>query len=310
MPNTLGARLRQHREGRAIALTTIAEQTKIKRSLLEALENDDVSHWPPGIFRRSWVRSYAVAIGLDPDDTVRDFLEQHPDPVTVDAAAAEATPPPASAAGMRGIINNWFQRRPAAPLGPPTAPPVAAVPSVAVVPSVVAAAPDLHALARICRELGRASSVKEIQSLLGEASGLLEAKGMIAWVWDHRVESLRPAFVHGYAPQFVARLPAVGRDDHNLTAAAFRLGVPQEAESPESSALVVPLLLAPRCAGVLAIEFHPGHVLTESIRAVASILGASVAQVVARAKAAQAQSRLAAAPRPQVTTHPVHPGPH
>ena len=51
MNSTFGERLRLHREERQISLTIIAEQTKIKLSLLEALERDDLSHWPLGIVR-------------------------------------------------------------------------------------------------------------------------------------------------------------------------------------------------------------------------------------------------------------------
>src|SRR5580765_4076655 len=83
MPEKLGARLRQRRERQKIALSTIAEQTKIKASLLEELECDNVSHWPTGIFRRAFIRSYAQAIGLDPDPILREFLELHPDPEEV-----------------------------------------------------------------------------------------------------------------------------------------------------------------------------------------------------------------------------------
>jgi cytoskeletal protein RodZ len=79
---TFGPRLRQERERRQISLTSIAENTKISRSLLEALERDDISRWPTGIFRRSFVRSYAQAIGLNPDDVVREFNERFPDPAT------------------------------------------------------------------------------------------------------------------------------------------------------------------------------------------------------------------------------------
>ena len=61
-------------------------------SLLEALERDDVSHWPSGIFRRAFIRAYAHAIGLDPDVVVREFLEVHPDPVEVVAPDAAAAP--------------------------------------------------------------------------------------------------------------------------------------------------------------------------------------------------------------------------
>ena len=78
MSEGFGARLRQRREEQQIVLNTISEQTKIKLSLLEALERDDLSHWPLGLFGRSYVRSYAQAIGLDPAATLREFLERHP----------------------------------------------------------------------------------------------------------------------------------------------------------------------------------------------------------------------------------------
>jgi hypothetical protein len=75
-----GPRLRRHRERRHIALSTIAETTKVQAALFEALERDDVSRWPFGIFRRAFVRAYADAIGLDPDETLREFVERFPDP--------------------------------------------------------------------------------------------------------------------------------------------------------------------------------------------------------------------------------------
>ena len=83
MPESFGARMREQRERQQVALSTIAEQTKIKVSLLEAMERDDVSHWPSGIFRRAFIRAYAHAIGLDADAVLREFLELYPDPPEV-----------------------------------------------------------------------------------------------------------------------------------------------------------------------------------------------------------------------------------
>src|ERR1700720_2601192 len=83
MTESFGGRLRQRREEQQITLSDIAEQTKIKLSLLEALERDDLSHWPAGIFRRAFIRAYAHAIGLNPDVVVREFLEIYPDPIEV-----------------------------------------------------------------------------------------------------------------------------------------------------------------------------------------------------------------------------------
>src|SRR3989442_9081784 len=92
MPESFGARLRQRREERQVALTTIADQTKIGLSLLDALERDDISHWPAGIFRRAFIRAYAHAIGLEPDAVVREFLEVHPDPTEVVATESSTAP--------------------------------------------------------------------------------------------------------------------------------------------------------------------------------------------------------------------------
>jgi hypothetical protein len=93
MDSTFGTRLRLQREGQQIPLATIAEQTKIKLSLLEGLERDDLSRWPTGIFRRSYFRAYARAIGLEPDHSMPEFQELYPDPddnADVTQALAEA----------------------------------------------------------------------------------------------------------------------------------------------------------------------------------------------------------------------------
>lgn len=68
-----GEWLRRHREKRGISLKTLADQTKITASLYADLERGDCSRWPGGIYSRSWVRSYAVAIGLDADDVAQRF---------------------------------------------------------------------------------------------------------------------------------------------------------------------------------------------------------------------------------------------
>jgi cytoskeletal protein RodZ len=71
-----GGKLRQARERRGISLRQIAASTKISAAALEALERNDISKLPGGIFSRAFVRSYAVEVGLDPEETVREFLER------------------------------------------------------------------------------------------------------------------------------------------------------------------------------------------------------------------------------------------
>jgi hypothetical protein len=90
MDPTFGARLRQQREERQVSLTTISTKTKIKTSLLEALESDDLSAWPTGLFGRAYLRDYATAIGLDPETVVSEFLALHPEFAYVTPQAEEA----------------------------------------------------------------------------------------------------------------------------------------------------------------------------------------------------------------------------
>ena len=88
----LWARLRRERERRQIALSSISANTKISVSLFEALERGDVSRWPTGIYRRSFIRAYAAAIGMDPDTVAREFIEQFPDSFVESPAPASSVP--------------------------------------------------------------------------------------------------------------------------------------------------------------------------------------------------------------------------
>ena len=73
-----GVKMRRLREERGVSLRQIADVTRISVGVLEALERNDISRLPGGIFSRAFVRSYAIEVGLDPEQTVRDFLVQFP----------------------------------------------------------------------------------------------------------------------------------------------------------------------------------------------------------------------------------------
>ena len=77
-PRDVGRTLREARERRGVSLRQIANATKIAMSALEALERNDISRLPGGIFSRAFVRSYAIEVGLDPDTTIQDFIAQFP----------------------------------------------------------------------------------------------------------------------------------------------------------------------------------------------------------------------------------------
>ena len=406
MHESFGARLRHHRQEQGIALGTIAEQSKIKGSLLEALERDDVSQWPSGIYRRAYIRAYAHAIGLDPDVVLREFLERYPDQAEVDAAAAIATlaenarahggPPTrlrylvGSAIGSlarltRGIPSH-DQQHPVERTVPTTEPRVdveVRIPSVDqpvdaerplelpraaaveepsrlqyvddlvaqwptpeagmdVAQQVVAAeqppatpepvaiagvthqpvaapagqppvtdvrllrrrkddlipGPGFQTIAQLCTQFARVGSTDDLQRLLKESARLLDASGLIVWVWDTQSGLLQAALAHGYSERMLAQLPGVRRDADNPTAAAFRTAEMKTIPAGDgiNGALVVPLMTPEGCAGVLALELRNGGEQATTTRGAATIMGAMLAQLVGPVRAAD--------PEPQIEVDP------
>jgi transcriptional regulator with XRE-family HTH domain len=370
MPDTFGARLRERREQQQISLSTIAEQTKIKLSLLEALERGDVSHWPSGIFRRAFIRAYAHAIGLEPDIVVREFLELYPDPAEivepVPAIAAVIDGPSGGpptrlrylVASAVGSLSRRRARTPGEPIAnseasraidpstraaavlrqPPPAADVAAAPpesstrldhaspvaqppdfaevapapahaaaaeEAEQLPSQVAPAPaagapasmfepssepvDLPAIAELCTQLGRVSSIAGLKPLLQEAARILDASGLVVWIWDPLSAELHPSLAYGYSDRVLAQIPGLPRDANNATAAAFREAqmCVVRADDATNGALVLPLMTPSGCVGVLALELLKRNEEREAVRAAGTIIAAQLAALIGAAAPAE-----------------------
>ena len=73
-----GPNLRRIRVQRGVSIYEIVAATNVNAALWEGLEKNDLSRWPTGIYARSYVRSYAKAIGVDPETTVDDFCRWFP----------------------------------------------------------------------------------------------------------------------------------------------------------------------------------------------------------------------------------------
>ena len=86
-----GEILRRHREQRGISLKAVADETKIGAGFLTALERGDCAKWPGGIYSRAWIRAYATAIGLDPEDVGARFARCFATPQNANAET-KATP--------------------------------------------------------------------------------------------------------------------------------------------------------------------------------------------------------------------------
>lgn len=152
--------------------------------------------------------------------------------------------------------------------------------------------PDLREAARICAELARVLDGKDIPALLGRAAALLDAPGLIVWVIDQQGTTLYPLLTHGYPQQVVMRLGSLPADADNATATAWRTGrasvLPGENGTP--GALVIPIVTAEGCIGVLAAEIAAGRESRDEIQALATIFAAQLATVVAPVASEQAQA--------------------
>ena len=341
MDGSLGSRLRTQREQQQVPLSVIAERTKIKASLLEALERNDVSQWPTGIFRRAFVKTYAQAIGLDGETVLREFTELFPEPpeedvtVVLAAAARDGRRPPtrlgylisSAISALPGRVG--ARRAPAetALAGPAetafsaeaeaglhvehvmspsqhaesAVPPAEAEfvedvmahssveserdePEPVVVlrieaPAVPGPEPALSEIADLCTRLARALQPRDVPPVLEDAARILNACGAIVWMWDPATRTLGHVLAHGYSSDVLARLPRVRWETDNAIAEAFRTGATRivNGSGAATGAVVVPILTAGGCAGVLALELQDRGEEREGVRAVAAILAAQFA---------------------------------
>lgn len=74
--SSFGEQIKRERELRKISLEDIAEATKISARYLRALERNDFSELPGGVFARGYVRAYAQFVGLDEEATVEAYLAE------------------------------------------------------------------------------------------------------------------------------------------------------------------------------------------------------------------------------------------
>ena len=87
-----GERLRRQRRHKNLSLTEIAASTKVGASHYAALERGDCSRWPGGVYNRAFIRAYAKAVDLDPDETAAEFAEYF-----------ESAPPPVDPQAVAGL---------------------------------------------------------------------------------------------------------------------------------------------------------------------------------------------------------------
>jgi cytoskeletal protein RodZ len=90
---SFGEELKRAREALGTPLRDMATRTKISVANLEALEKGDFKRIPGGLFGRSFVRTYALEVGLDADAIVNRFAEELTEAERIDAERRRARQP-------------------------------------------------------------------------------------------------------------------------------------------------------------------------------------------------------------------------
>src|SRR5690606_39201029 len=120
--------------------------------------------------------------------------------------------------------------------------------------------PDLAAVAALCSRLCLAGHARDVTPVFADAARLLDAVGLVLWMWDSRTGVLRPGISHGYSEPLLAQLPRVRPEADNAIAWAFRSGALRVVDGGlrSTGAVAAPLMTPGGCAGVLAIELRSG----------------------------------------------------
>jgi len=105
----LGALLRQARERLGLSLDQVARDTKIPKRLLEALERDNLTVAPGGIYLRAEVRAYARAVHID-EALALSQLQHALNPLALPGEQTPAAHPPDADAAivLRPRVRPWL----------------------------------------------------------------------------------------------------------------------------------------------------------------------------------------------------------
>lgn len=102
--------LKAARERKGISLEKISAATKIPVSVFAALERNDVSRWPRGLFRRSFFRDYVRTIGLPVPETCAEFVRLFPDDKGTERVTPSLSPSePAQQDDVRLVLDAAWQ---------------------------------------------------------------------------------------------------------------------------------------------------------------------------------------------------------
>jgi len=100
----VGERLRRARLERGLSLDDVSRDTKIQAWILDAIERDEISRVPGGIFIRGYLTSYARTVLLDPGEVLAAYSTEHPVPMEPPPPAPEPPRPTGAPLWQMAVI--------------------------------------------------------------------------------------------------------------------------------------------------------------------------------------------------------------
>jgi len=74
----IGVRLKEAREAENLSLESLQETTKIQKRYLVAIEQGDFHVLPGKFYARAFIKEYAIAVGLNPDELLEEYKSEIP----------------------------------------------------------------------------------------------------------------------------------------------------------------------------------------------------------------------------------------
>lgn len=74
----IGVRLKEAREAKDLSLESLQETTKIQKRYLVAIEQGDFHILPGKFYARAFMKEYAIAVDLDPDELLEEYKSEIP----------------------------------------------------------------------------------------------------------------------------------------------------------------------------------------------------------------------------------------
>jgi cytoskeletal protein RodZ len=103
-----GKALRTLREEKQIPLRGISDSTRINLTYLAAIEEERFDRFPGAFYFKSFTREYARALGLDPNEVLRDLEAAY---LEWSKPLRPLAPPPPANKGLMARFRVWDSRR-------------------------------------------------------------------------------------------------------------------------------------------------------------------------------------------------------